>query len=187
MLINNTFSHLRPGIRPTFQAAVSSIHTTSTLNTDSIKARTINDHQPLADAMRKLAYTGNPFETKITRKREVKDLSMPNFEKTECLKWTKWNMLLDVKRRHRMAEYWQYRTNLHSIAKTLSLPALVRELAIEDRNDVPKESYSVRIRNRCAITSRSRGKYREWRLSRILWREQADSGRISGFKRSQWS
>ena len=50
----------------------------------------------------------------------------------------------------------------------------------------PRDSSYVRIRDRCAITSRPRGVVRSWRLSRIMWRQEADANHMSGVKRAQW-
>lgn len=131
-------------------------------------------------------YTGDPFETRITLKRKVSDISVPNFEEQECIKWTDWMMLRDVKRRHIQADYWQYRVNLKCLAKNKILPNLVRDMAWEERMSLPQATSKNYITNRCAITSRSRGKFPRYRLSRIIFRECADHGLLSGFMRAKW-
>ena len=48
---------------------------------------------------------------------------------------------------------------------------------------IPRNASKVRIRNRCALTGRSRGVYRKFKLSRIAFRELADIGQITGIKK----
>lgn len=133
-----------------------------------------------------ISYTGNPYETKITRRRKIDDPSMPNFEHVECLKWTNWKMLRDVKRRHQNGRYWQYRTDMKNIAYCQSLPNVVRDIALEERNSTPRDASVVRLNNRCSLTSRPRGKFALYRLSRIVWRDITDHGLMSGIIRAKW-
>jgi small subunit ribosomal protein S14 len=51
---------------------------------------------------------------------------------------------------------------------------------------LPKNSSPVRVKNRCAITGRSRGYLRSFGLSRIQFRELAREGKIPGVKKSSW-
>lgn len=51
---------------------------------------------------------------------------------------------------------------------------------------LPKNSSPVRIKNRCAITGRSRGYMRAFGLSRIEFRELAREGKIPGVKKASW-
>lgn len=132
------------------------------------------------------AYTGNPYETKIHMKRKVADPSEPDFEKQECLKWADWRMLKDLKKRYSNAEHWQARNNLMSLAFCRTLPSIVREIALEERNSFPRTSSCNQLVNRCALTSRARGKLIRYRMSRIVWRENADHGLLSGWIRAKW-
>jgi len=111
---------------------------------------------------------------------------MPNFDHIECLKWANWMMLKDVKRRILNERYFQYRQQLHNIGKSRMLPSTIREVAIEDQQSLPRDSHRDRRNNRCAITSRPRGKLLRYRLSRIVWRDLADHGLISGAIRAKW-
>lgn len=129
---------------------------------------------------------GSPYETKVKRRRQVKDLSIPKFEEVECLKWATWWMLRDVKRRHYYEKYWQCRTNLQNIRRNRTLPNLVREIATEERLLTPRYSSVSHIINRCAVSGRTRGKFRRYRLSRMIWRDMADHGLLSGFIRAKW-
>lgn len=56
----------------------------------------------------------------------------------------------------------------------------------EGLQKLPKNSSPVRLKNRCAITGRSRGYLRAFGLSRIQFRELARNGMIPGVKKSSW-
>jgi small subunit ribosomal protein S14 len=51
---------------------------------------------------------------------------------------------------------------------------------------LPRSSSPVRIKNRCAISGRSRGYLRAFGLSRITFRELAREGKIPGVKKASW-
>ena len=52
--------------------------------------------------------------------------------------------------------------------------------------EMPRNSSTTRIRNRCELTGRSRAYYRKFRLSRIMLRELANKGLIPGVIKSSW-
>ncbi|MBA3788957.1 30S ribosomal protein S14 [Patescibacteria group bacterium] len=56
----------------------------------------------------------------------------------------------------------------------------------EGLQKLPRNSSPSRIKNRCAITGRSRGYLRAFGLSRITFRELALEGKIPGVKKSSW-
>lgn len=51
---------------------------------------------------------------------------------------------------------------------------------------LPRDSSSVRLHNRCMFTGRARGYYRKFGLSRLVLREMALKGEIPGLKKSSW-
>ncbi|OGG82288.1 30S ribosomal protein S14 [Candidatus Kaiserbacteria bacterium RIFCSPLOWO2_02_FULL_56_11] len=51
---------------------------------------------------------------------------------------------------------------------------------------LPRNSSPVRIKNRCAVTGRSRGYMRAFGLSRITFRTLAREGKIPGVKKASW-
>ena len=51
---------------------------------------------------------------------------------------------------------------------------------------LPRDSSPVRIKNRCAISGRSRGYLRAFGLSRIQFRELARDGKVPGVKKASW-
>jgi small subunit ribosomal protein S14 len=51
---------------------------------------------------------------------------------------------------------------------------------------LPRNSSPVRLKNRCAVTGRSRGYMRTFGISRIQFRELARDGKIPGVKKASW-
>lgn len=51
---------------------------------------------------------------------------------------------------------------------------------------LPRNSASNRVRNRCWVTGRSRGYYRDFGLSRHVLREMAHEGLLPGVTKSSW-
>ena len=77
--------------------------------------------------------------------------------------------------------------------KALKDKVMKKDLTIEDRlkiqnklNDLPRNSSSIRYRNRCKLTGRPRGVYRKFGLSRIKIRELSMSGDLPGVVKSSW-
>jgi small subunit ribosomal protein S14 len=56
----------------------------------------------------------------------------------------------------------------------------------EELQKLPKNSSMVRLKNRCMFTGRSRGYYRKFGVSRLIFREMALKGEIPGVKKSSW-
>ena len=51
---------------------------------------------------------------------------------------------------------------------------------------IPRNSSKVRNRNRCWVTGRSRGFYKDFGLSRHVLREMAHEGLIPGLTKASW-
>lgn len=51
---------------------------------------------------------------------------------------------------------------------------------------LPRNSFPCRLRNRCWLTGRSRGYYRNFGLSRHVIREMAHSCLLPGVRKSSW-
>ena len=51
---------------------------------------------------------------------------------------------------------------------------------------LPRNSSKVRLRNRCALSGRSRGYMREFGISRIVFRDMSREGKIPGVKKASW-
>ena len=61
-----------------------------------------------------------------------------------------------------------------------------QEIGRQKLADMPRDGSIIRIRPRCALTSRPRGVVHRWRLSRIVWRDLADNNKLSGVQRAMW-
>jgi len=53
-------------------------------------------------------------------------------------------------------------------------------------NKLPRNSSTVRIRNRCIVTSRARGVLKKFKLSRIIFKELALLGHLPGIRKASW-
>jgi small subunit ribosomal protein S14 len=76
---------------------------------------------------------------------------------------------------------------------TLKAIVMDRTLPVEDRFNaslklaqLPRNGSAVRVRLRCALTGRSRGNYRKFKLCRIKLRELSNSGQIPGMVKASW-
>jgi small subunit ribosomal protein S14 len=56
----------------------------------------------------------------------------------------------------------------------------------EGLQKLPRNASPVRLKNRCAVSGRSRGYLRAFGLSRIQFRELARDGKIPGVKKASW-
>ncbi len=56
----------------------------------------------------------------------------------------------------------------------------------EGLQKLPRDASPTRMRNRCALTGRSRGYLRDFGLCRIAFREMARAGLIPGIRKSSW-
>jgi small subunit ribosomal protein S14 len=61
-----------------------------------------------------------------------------------------------------------------------------REEAARRLQSLPRDSSASRIRNRCAITGRSRGTYRKFGLARTKLREATMRGDVPGLRKASW-
>jgi len=92
----------------------------------------------------------------------------------------------DNKKRKCLVQYAPERMRITALRKNDILPIEIKEIAHQDINALPRDSSIVRIRSRCAVTSRPRGVVYRWRLSRIVWRQLADYNKLSGVQRAMW-
>lgn len=78
------------------------------------------------------------------------------------------------------------RAELKARVKDTSLSLNERMEARDELNKMPRNSSPVRVRNRCAITGRSRGNYRKFNICRNIFREMASNGQLPGVTKSSW-
>jgi small subunit ribosomal protein S14 len=78
------------------------------------------------------------------------------------------------KREKMVAQYAEKREALKAAGDWAALDAL------------PKNSSSVRLKNRCQMTGRPRGFIRHFGISRVVFRDMALNGKIPGVKKASW-
>lgn len=64
--------------------------------------------------------------------------------------------------------------------------ALKAEGDYQALSELPRNSSSVRLKNRCQLTGRPRGYIRYFGMSRIVFRDMALNGKIPGVKKASW-
>lgn len=78
------------------------------------------------------------------------------------------------------------RKELRAKTLDLSLSPEEREAAAHKLHKLPKNGAPIRVRRRCQFTGRSRGIYKKFMISRIVFREMAHRGLIPGVTKSSW-
>ncbi len=89
----------------------------------------------------------------------------------------------------RIKLYKKFKVKHDKLLKQASNKRLTPEEQFQARlilSKIPRNASKVRIRNRCVLTGRSRGIYRKFKLSRIVFRELASKGHIPGITKSSW-
>ncbi len=91
------------------------------------------------------------------------------------------------KKRRKMAKKFAgRRARLKAVAHDKELPMEERFAATLKLAELPRNSSTTRIRNRCELTGRPRAYYRKLKLSRIALRELGSKGLIPGLVKSSW-
>lgn len=63
---------------------------------------------------------------------------------------------------------------------------LEKQLIHKKLEQLPRNSSSIRVRNRCWRTGRSRGVYKDFGLCRHMLREMAHMGLLPGVRKASW-
>jgi small subunit ribosomal protein S14 len=90
------------------------------------------------------------------------------------------------RRKELVDRYRERRAELKSVIKDPRTGEEDRLGAVRLLNQLPRNSSAVRVRNRCAVTGRSRAYYRKFGLSRIALRDLALSGELPGVVKASW-
>jgi small subunit ribosomal protein S14 len=91
------------------------------------------------------------------------------------------------KRRERLVKLkWEKRQELKAIVLDQNKSEEERSDAKMKLNKLPRNSSPVRLRSRCQLTGRARGVLRKFKLSRLCFREMANSGMIPGVVKASW-
>jgi len=91
------------------------------------------------------------------------------------------------KHRERLvSKSYSRRKRLKTLAADLRLTPEERFEFQAKLSKMPRNTSAVRLRNRCELTGRPRSYYRRFRMSRIMFRSLASSGKIPGVLKSSW-
>ncbi|XP_050720814.1 28S ribosomal protein S14, mitochondrial-like [Eriocheir sinensis] len=101
-------------------------------------------------------------------------------------KYPNWKMIKEVKNRKAVKEFAFQRVNINALRKNNILPPELQELADQEIAALPRNSSISQLHKRCMLTSRPRGLVTRWRLSRMVWRHEADYNKLSGIQRAMW-
>lgn len=84
--------------------------------------------------------------------------------------------------------YQKYQSKRNKIKKEIKNSTNFEKITILQSNlqKIPRNSLSCRNRNRCWMTGRSRGFYRDFGLSRHVLREMAHLCLLPGVRKSSW-
>ena len=91
----------------------------------------------------------------------------------------------EKKRARLVAKYAEKRAELKEQLRTATSAAQKLEISRKIQR-LPRDSSATRKRNRCMVTGRPRGYYRDFGLSRNVLREWAHEGLLPGVVKSSW-
>ena len=92
----------------------------------------------------------------------------------------------DQKRRKLVKKFAKKRDELEAILNNSKASEEVRFEARLKIQQLPRNANPTRLRNRCALTGRSRGYFRKFGLSRNKLREFAMRGEVPGVVKASW-
>ncbi len=92
----------------------------------------------------------------------------------------------EAKRRAMVEKFAARRAELLATVNNQKLDDETRYEARLKLQQLPRNASPVRLRNRCAITGRSRGVFKKFGLSRIKLREYAMRGEVPGMVKASW-
>ncbi|RXG59554.1 28S ribosomal protein S14, mitochondrial [Armadillidium vulgare] len=121
--------------------------------------------------------------------RELQRLCQRSFHLSSCnatLKHPNHKMVRDVKVRKTVQKYAFERINLNMLRKNKLIPQEIQEMAHDELKTHPYDASISRVHKRCTITSRPRGLVTRWRVSRFIFRHEADYNKLSGVIRAKW-
>ena len=99
----------------------------------------------------------------------------------------KTSMIMRERKREKLVK--QHAVKRAKLREIISSPKATddeREDAQRKLQSLPRDSAASRMRNRCAITGRSRGVYRKFGLGRTKLRESTMRGDIPGLRKASW-
>nr|QCI05903.1 ribosomal protein S14 [Dasysiphonia japonica] len=91
----------------------------------------------------------------------------------------------EIKREKLIKKYKNKRTNIKNLITIKNEFQDILELQ-KRLQKIPRNSMQCRHRNRCWMTGRSRGFYRDFGLSRHVFREMSHECLLPGIKKASW-
>ena len=92
----------------------------------------------------------------------------------------------ELKRDKLVAKYAKKHAELKAISTDFKRSEEERAAARLELQKLPRNANPTRQRNRCAITGRPRGTFRQFGLGRAKIREMAFAGNIPGITKASW-
>lgn len=92
----------------------------------------------------------------------------------------------ELKREKLVAKFAKKRDELRAVARDLSKTQEERDAARAELQKMPRNANPTRLRNRCELTGRPRGTFRQFGLGRAKVREIAFAGGIPGVTKASW-
>lgn len=92
----------------------------------------------------------------------------------------------EKKRQKLVAQYAAKRAALKTVATDPNASMEDRFKANLKLAELPRNSSTVRLHNRCELTGRPKAYYRKLKLSRIMLRDLSSFGQIPGMVKSSW-
>jgi len=92
----------------------------------------------------------------------------------------------ELKREKLVAKYAKKYAELKAISNNAKLSDEERMAARLELQKLPRNAYPNRQRNRCEVTGRPRGTFRQFGLGRAKVREMAFEGNIPGITKASW-
>lgn len=90
------------------------------------------------------------------------------------------------KRQKLAKKYGPKAAELRKKAVDMKLSDEERDAARAKLQNLPRNANPNRVRNRCELTGRSRGVFRDFKLCRNKFRELANNGLIPGVTKASW-
>ena len=92
----------------------------------------------------------------------------------------------ELKRQRLVMKYAKKRETLKNQINAEGVSLKEKLVLHRKLQQLPRNSSSVRLHNRCMVTGRPKGYYRDFGLSRHVLREMAHQGLLPGVQKSSW-
>lgn len=92
----------------------------------------------------------------------------------------------DLKKRLLVQKFEMKRAHYKAICHDRSLPNQIRYDFALKLSKLPRNSSKTRLKNRCVFTGRSHSVYRKFGISRLVFRELALKGALTGVHKASW-